>query len=575
VTSSTPLTIRAILWSRLLLSWLVLPSLPGYAAEPALPQQPSTTVQPSSLPTMALIENQAVPDHQTLEQNKTRIGEIVVIRRNVFDPNLPEENIFVFRLANAFHIVTRESIIKRQLLFNPGDVYVHRVLMESERLLRNNGYLVDAEIKPVRYHEDSNSVDIEVTTTDAWTFTGSINFGREGGSNSFSAEIAESNLFGLGKNLGLQFSSTVDRNETTINYTDPLLLGTRNQLKVIYGDRSDGQKKYLSLSRPFISLDSRWAMGIAAGNESLTDSLYEAGEVFSQFRRYSETASAYVGFSRGYMERLVYRWRLGFEKELDEFSYHEDYPADPLPDDRDFRFPYLQFSLYEDKVIKTQRIRLIRRLEDLNLGNEASIKIGWSDEIFGSANEGLIFESNANMAFKPAINQLLLFSPAFSGYLSETRAENTKLGFSSKYYIPHFANQVFYMALSAEYVKNPYLDEQVLLGGDSGLRGYPLRFQQGDRKFLFTLEQRFYTSWNLFELANVGGLVFFDIGRAWFPGVEKTPNTEVLKDWGIGMRLASTRSSGAVVLHIDLAFPLDGDDSIDNTQLLISTQETF
>jgi hemolysin activation/secretion protein len=201
--------------------------------------------------------------------------------------------------------------------------------------------------------------------------------------------------------------------------------------------------------------------------------------------------------------------------------------------------------------------------------------VGWSDEAFGATNEGLVFESRANMAFKPAVNQLILFSPEFSGYLSETKAENTKLGFSSRYYLPNIKNQVFYMALSAEYVENPYLDEQVLLGGDSGLRGYPLRYQQGDRKFLFTVEQRFYTSWNLFELANVGGLIFFDVGRAWYPGVEKNSNTDILRDWGIGMRLASTRSSGAVVLHIDLAFPLDGDDSIDNSQLLISTQESF
>ncbi len=540
-----------------------------------LPLQQNTSVLPSSLPTMALIETRKVPDHLTLEQNLARIGNIIVTRHNVFDPNKPEEDIFVFRLANAFHIVTRESIVQRQLLFQPGDVYNYRILVESERFLRTNGYLVDAEIKPVNYHEAENTVDIEVITHDAWTFTGSVSFGREGGSNSFSADIAESNLFGFGKGLNLNFSSNVDRSETSISYSDPLLLGTRNQLQVVYSDKSDGEKKYLSLDRPFYSLDTRWAMGIAAGTDKQTESLYEFGEVYNQFRHYSEVARAYLGFSRGYVNQLVYRWRVGFEKELDEFAAHSNFPGDPIPDDRDFRFPYLQFNLYEDKIIKTQRIRMIQRIEDLNLGNEAYLKIGWSDEVFGATNEGLVFEGVANMAFKPAINQLLLFSPELSGYISETKAENTKLGFSSRYYLPNIKNQVFYMALSAEYVKNPYLDEQILLGGDSGLRGYPLRFQQGDRKFLFTMEQRFYTSWNLFELANVGGLIFFDAGRAWFPGVEKAPNTELLKDWGIGMRLASTRSSGAVILHIDLAFPLDGGDNIDNMQLLISTQESF
>jgi len=566
---------RSINSKRLWYCSLILLAQFANAEESTLPQQPNTTVQPSSLPTMALIETQRIPSHDTLEQSKATIGKIIITRRNVFDTSKPEEDIFVFRLANAFHATTRESVIQDQLLFKPGDVYSYRILTESERFLRGNGYLVDAEIKPVRYDEANNVVDIEVITHDSWTFTGSINFGREGGSNSFAAEIAESNLFGFGKALGLQFSSDVDRSETTISYKDPLLMGTRNRLGLVYSDKSDGSQKYISLDRPFFSLDSRWAMGIAGGTNSETDSLYEFGEIYNQFGHYSEIAEAYVGFSQGYIDKMVYRWRFGFQKELDDFSSLPDFAGEPIPDDRDFRFPYLQFNMYEDKVIKTQRIRLIQRIEDINLGNEASIKVGWSDEVFGATNEGIVFEAYANMAFKPAINQLLLFSPEISGYISETKAENTKLAFFSRYYLPNIRNQVFYMALSAEYAINPFLDEQVLLGGDSGLRGYPLRYQQGDRKFLFTIEQRFYTSWNIFELANVGGLIFFDIGRAWFPGVVKNADTGILRDWGIGMRLASTRSSGAVVLHIDLAFPLDGNDTIDGTQILISTQESF
>ena len=525
---------------------------------------------------MALIESERIPDHSVLEQQGARIGEVIITRRNVFDPDKPEENIFIFRLANSFHVVTRESIIENQLLFQSGDHYSHRLLMETERLLRFSGYLVDAEIKPVRYHHEDNIVDVEVTTQDSWTFTGSISFGREGGKNSFSAEVAESNLLGFGKDLQLRFDSNVDRNETQIRYFDPLLLKTRTQLELVFADKSDGGTKFFSLERPFYSLDTRWAMGIAAGTDNQTESLYEFGNIINQFGHYSEIADAYWGFSQGYVNNLVYRWRIGFEKQLDEFSPDEDFPNYPIPDDRDFRYPFIGFHLYEDKIIKTQRIRLISRIEDLNLGNDIKAKLGWSDESFGATNEGLVFDAVANMAFKPTVNQLILFTPEISGNIDESStAHNTMIGFTSRYYLPNIRNQIFYMALSAEYVKNPYLDNQVLLGGDSGLRGYPLRYQWGDRKFLLTLEQRFYSSWNLFELANVGGLVFFDVGRAWFPGIEKTPETDILKDVGFGMRLTSTRSSGGVVLHIDLAFPLDGDDNIDDMQLLISTHESF
>ena len=44
---------------------------------------------------------------------------------------------------------------------------------------------------------------------------------------------------------------------------------------------------------------------------------------------------------------------------------------------------------------------------------------------------------------------------------------------------------------------------------------------------------------------------------------------------GIGLRLGSSRSSFGNVIHIDLAFPLDGGDDIDSVQLLVQTKASF
>ena len=55
--------------------------------------------------------------------------------------------------------------------------------------------------------------------------------------------------------------------------------------------------------------------------------------------------------------------------------------------------------------------------------------------------------------------------------------------------------------------------DQLLLGGDNGLRGYPLRYQSGDRRALFTIEERAYTDWYPFRLVRVGGAVFYDPRR--------------------------------------------------------------
>jgi hemolysin activation/secretion protein len=115
-------------------------------------------------------------------------------------------------------------------------------------------------------------------------------------------------------------------------------------------------------------------------------------------------------------------------------------------------------------------------------------------------------------------------------------------------------------------------EKQILLGGDSGLRGYPLRYQDGDARLLFTVEQRFFTDYYPFRLLHVGGAVFFDAGRTWGGGASQLG---LLRDVGLGLRLSSSRSGLGNVIHIDLAFPLDGDPSIKSAQWLVTTKASF
>lgn len=105
-------------------------------------------------------------------------------------------------------------------------------------------------------------------------------------------------------------------------------------------------------------------------------------------------------------------------------------------------------------------------------------------------------------------------------------------------------------------------DRQVLLGGDNGLRGYPLRYQGGEGRWLLTLEQRFYSDWYPFRLVNVGGAVFADVGSAFGANPYGSKTRDTLADVGFGLRLGNNRSGLGNILHIDVAFPLNADKSI-------------
>ena len=131
------------------------------------------------------------------------------------------------------------------------------------------------------------------------------------------------------------------------------------------------------------------------------------------------------------------------------------------------------------------------------------------------------------------------------------------------------------MTFDASWGNNLDLDNLVDLGGDTGLRGYPLRYQTGDSRILLTAEQRYFTDWYPFRLFRVGGAVFADIGRTWGDNPAGGPPLGWLKNVGLGLRLGPTRSSGRDVIHIDIALPLDGDPSIDSVQFLIDSKRSF
>jgi hypothetical protein len=90
-----------------------------------------------------------------------------------------------------------------------------------------------------------------------------------------------------------------------------------------------------------------------------------------------------------------------------------------------------------------------------------------------------------------------------------------------------------------------------------------------------TLEQRFYSDWYPFRLVNVGGAVFADVGGAFGDNAFGSRPQGALADVGFGLRLGNSRSGLGNMLHIDLAFPLNGDPSVKDVQLLVETKRSF
>ncbi len=300
------------------------------------------------------------------------------------------------------------------------------------------------------------------------------------------------------------------------------------------------------------------------------------GDEIGEFEHRQEHYQLEFGVSGGLTGRWVRRYTAGITYERDKFALLPDVdPGGPLPEDRELLYPWFGFDLIEDSYEERSNQDQIRRTEDVLVGWQLGARLGYASESMGSDRDAWIARvwAQNGVDLRPGHSLFGLF--AGSGRLEDGSLTNGVVEAEARYYWQTTEKSKFYVDVSGAIAEDLDAERQLLLGGDNGLRGYPLRYQAGTSRALFTVEQRYYTDWYPFHLFYVGAAVFFDMGRTWGTDVTGAESLGWLRDAGIGLRLGSSRSSFGNVIHIDLAFPFDGDDDIDSVQLLVKTKARF
>lgn len=517
---------------------------------------------------------QEVPDTDALEAGRYVIGEVTLDKADVFDLDNPEENKWLYRAANRYHIVTRDKVINKQLLFSPGDLYDKRLVEESERLLRENKYLYDAQIEATRTAD--GKVDLTVHTRDVWSLSPELSISRSGGETRSRIGLEETNLFGRGQMLRVLRDNDIDRNENIVEFADRRVGTNWWSILARYSNNSDGDTHLLTVTRPFYALDARWAAGSTFYSDERRTRLYQFGEEAANYRHERDYAMLFGGWSDGLVNGTALRWTAGVVYDDNRFS---DVPTSSLPSvvpgDRKLVYPFVGFERVKDGYVTTQNRDQIERTEDFQMGLALRASLGWAAESFGSSRDAAIFSASASRGFGSLDDDALLLSAGSSGRLESGDLANATFSLSARYYRRQSEKRTFYAGLSGTAGESLDLDNPVVLGGNTGLRGYPLRYQVGESKVLATIEQRYYTDWYPFRLARVGGAIFADAGRVFGPNPLGPDNREWLVDVGIGFRLALTRVASGRVVHIDLAFPLNDDPTIDEVQFIIESRKSF
>ena len=485
-----------------------------------------------------------------------RVGRITIKSINVFSPEEATRG-WVYRAANALHIETRESVIRKFLLFKEGEPYDVVRLEETERNLRALPFLKMASVQPGKPHD--GVVDVTVTTQDSWTTQPGLSFGKKGGVTTYSFSFEEKDLLGTGRSADIAYARDIDRINRTLEYKDPYLLGPYWNSDFFYAVNSDGTEEDVRIGRPFYSFVAPWAADLVLSQVRQNERIFEHGDEASLFQQRHREARVSYGKALTASDSRARRLSAGFDLTQDEFHHVRDRPEDVLPDNRKFRYLFLQYEDVSNDFIKVNYVNKDSRFEDFNLGQAFQVQFGVSPSVFGLDRTTELIVASADHGFRLSQSSFVQAHLAYQTRLDQGPKNvivSATVSYVWKFNTPLLQTLVSHLQFDRGW--NLDRDVQFFADGANGLRGYKLHAFEGDKRLVWNVEHRLFTGREILQLASLGAVAFFDTGTAPPPG-HPLKISEFKSDVGVGLRIAISRSSTNTILRIDAAYALNAD----------------
>ena len=318
----------------------------------------------------------------------------------------------------------------------------------------------------------------------------------------------------------------------------------------------------------------------ACGRVARVQPLFDTSFRSAEFVKQTRSGQVYIAGSTGRVSGRIRRWSTGVAFFDHQFE-REPGALQPLalPNDRRALYPYVGIELIEDDYAAVVNLSVLGRAEDVYLGQRISASLGYAPDAFGADAARLVFNASWRDAMRPVQPLIITGYARLNGVVrtDDGDGENVHATVGGELHQLQTDAFRFYASMDATWTDGLTIDNQLQLGGENGLRGFPQRFQQGNRRLRLRLEERWFSSAHPLRLFRFGAAVFVDAGRAWFPG---DPDQDDEKGWlanlGIGLRLASSRAPTSSMIHLDLAVPMQRDGrEVEGVQLSLTLRETF
>ena len=298
----------------------------------------------------------------------------------------------LIKFADKLHNKTSENTIRKNLLIHEQEILDPLVIAYNEKWLRDLPYLQDARILASLSTLDTNEVDIYIITKDIFPFGGSFNIRN---ADSYTATFSTENANDGGNAFTLSHNFDKNREINTgwgFDYTNRNLQGSFTDINI--GAKSfapniaDGELSestfYINGNRPLLTPNSKWTWGFdfnKANNKNVflskwSDSLFNS--TYNYNLKYFDAWIGYQLFSKQYSlkaNNIHYFIQMRYFENLFE-QRPTDYLAQIDKNYQNIQAYLSSFTLFKQKIIRTQYLYGFGRNEDLPTGKSAVITAG-------------------------------------------------------------------------------------------------------------------------------------------------------------------------------------------------------
>lgn len=515
----------------------------------------------------ALTSLGAVPE---LSPEGKRIGTIRIFTEDIIGPADPYP-----AFIGLVHVRTKDPVIRREVLLEPGQRWSAADAQETARNLRRLFLFSVVRVLPLE-SAVPGEVDVLVAVKDLWSLRINLNFSLVGSLlQYFRTRPAERNLLGYGKELSLDLFLRLDTLRLGQGFTDPRFLGTQLELSetaaiILNRDtgRPEGSAGSLSVGKPLRTLTTPWGFTVNGSWSTRTARIFRGAQILEVTPTGSDAAIPYVYEAQELLGQAAYTRSFGTRHKLNltgalvgvsrrftppstvSAELRDAYTREFLPLSENATYLLSSVSYFEARYAVMQNLDSFALSEDVRLGPTALALVRWAEPTFANTVRYRELELSGRYRELFADNLISLRAKGTIRFRPGASPTDRRVALELANAFPSFFLGRFHHRALLDLNTDDLGTRLQLLGGGNGLRGIAPEALSGRSVLLFNTELR--SKPIALKTLHLGFALFWDAGAAF----DESP--KLIHTVGAGLRLLFPQFD-IEPLRIDFGWAINGE----------------